>query len=74
MGQNEKDEDAISVNIGGEEKEISLKDLCLSNQLNITTLMSLLIKKDIISQEEYMKELERFKDADQSGAAQIKNE
>lgn len=74
MGQNEKDEDTISVNIGGEEKEISLKDLCLSNQLNITTLMSLLIKKDIISQEEYMKELERFKDADQSGAAQIKNE
>ncbi len=65
MCQDNNDDNSFRFNINGEETIVSLKDLCLSNQLNVTVLMSLLVNKGVISQEEYMEELNKFQDFSQ---------
>jgi hypothetical protein len=59
------DEVAGKLVIDGKVRDISVKELCLSNSLSQKALVSVLVKKGIITPEELLKEIEQFKNEQQ---------
>ncbi|MBN1754716.1 hypothetical protein JW877_00745 [bacterium] len=50
----------LKVIIDGQERDISFEELCLTNNLSQEALVILLIKKKIITPEEFMEELQHL--------------
>ena len=53
-----KGDDAITVTMDGKEVKITYEQLVLTNNLTLQALITLLVKKEIISPEEFLAELQ----------------
>lgn len=53
---------ALKIVMGNREKEVSFRELCLSNNLSQEALVSLLVKKKIIEPKELLEEIRRVKE------------
>ncbi len=53
---------ALKIVMGDREKEVSFRELCLSNNLSQEALVSLLVKKKIIEPKELLEEIRRVKE------------
>jgi hypothetical protein len=53
---------ALKIVMGDREKEVSFRELCLSNNLSQEALVSLLVKKKLIEPKELLEEIRRVKE------------
>ena len=53
---------ALKIVMGDREKEVSFRELCLSNNLSQEAIVSLLVKKKIIEPKELLEEIRRVKE------------
>ncbi len=53
---------ALKIVMGDEEKKVSFRDLCLSNNLSQEALVSLLVRKKLIEPRELLEEIKRVKE------------
>ncbi len=56
------DDVALKIVMGEKEKEVSYRELCLSNNLSQEALVSLLVKKKLIEPKELLEEIKRVKE------------
>jgi hypothetical protein len=56
------DDVALKIVMGKKEKEVSYRELCLSNNLSQEALVSLLVKKKLIEPKELLGEIKRVKE------------
>jgi len=56
------DDIALKIVMGKREKEVSYRELCLSNNLSQEALVSLLVKKKLIEPKELLEEIKRVKE------------
>lgn len=62
MKGNIDDDIALKIVMGKREKEVSYRELCLSNNLSQKALVSLLVKKKLIEPKELLEEIKRVKE------------
>ncbi len=62
MKGNIDDDIALKIVMGKREKEVSYRELCLSNNLSQEALVSLLVKKKLIEPKELLEEIKRVKE------------
>jgi hypothetical protein len=53
---------ALKIVMGDREKEVSFRELCLSNNLSQEALVSLLVKKKLIEPKELLEEIKKVKE------------
>lgn len=53
---------ALKIVMGKNEKQVSFRDLCLSNNLSQEALVSLLVKKKLIEPKELLEEIKKVRE------------
>lgn len=66
------DSTAIRIVMGEQVRDVSYKELCLSNKMSIEALASLLLKKGIITTEELLNEINKLRQEGSKAAVQVK--